>query len=886
MSDLGSLIREHYEEIAPPIEVDQLADHLLTKERLQPTPSRARGVLVAVAAALVVLFVIGGTTLFIQLNQSDEVIDEPPFTTTLPSTTMPEEPPPDAAPGPDESALPTVADVGLPFTVLDREGDVGAGASVIVGDDGVPLVAYTFHPTHSDDPSEIRLATCADAACAAAGDVVTIAEVHQPAGSPEEGGPVAVEIRALLPDDGLPIVIWSEWEDVEVGGMSYLRGYKCSDPGCSDGTLSDIDTVERHNLWAAIGPDNLPLIAWSTGDWRNVKIHTRKCSDPACEDTIEAVTVDIPELSWPVAVTVDGANLPVFATSLVEEADDVVPTLDIVRCNDPACAEPPQIVDTGVPVRELSAVAVDSGDRPVVLAASPLEGGMDSPDQIVLISCGDPSCSGSPVVTPMIAPTSDRGDIEPFGSIALADDGAVTVLHTSGGAIHAVTCADPTCSGGVTDVAVIPEVGWSETALALDPASNPVMAIHANTDLGILVCIEPTCASSQVLPFPDIPAPEWATTVAASADVSFNSMNPSIEIGPDGYPVIGYAGLSTNRGPEGEPITVPKLMICGDDGCTASTTRELTDDAWWVSMTVLPDGRPVAVYSAWTDSWETEELFVVWCKDPECTTWTTEKIAESGWLNSTVPLIAHPDGSVTVVYQDSDDYYVYLISCFEGACEGVEPVKIDSLVDPNDSEWGQRWWMNTLDAALLPDGRPVIAASQDNGELRYVECLDAACSESQRILIDRTHDANGSIEIGSDGMPLLAHYDDGELTVTACHDTGCLDVTTTPIGEAMATSIGAVTPSIAFGPDGNPMITYWAPRALMLAECHDPMCTDATVDVFSNVRTYDLTVLPNGSPVIAYFAFSEEEPPPGEEEFGQLVDLRVAECTSGTCVGG
>ncbi|MEN8114373.1 MAG: hypothetical protein ABFS21_08285 [Actinomycetota bacterium] len=884
MSDLGSLLREHYEEIAPPINVEGLADRLLTEERLHPTPSKSKGVLVAVAAALIVLLVIGGTTMLIMLNQG-EVVDEP-VPTTVPSTTLPDETAPDVIdPGPDESALPTVADVGLPFTVLDSEGDVGAGASVIVGTDGIPLVAYTYHPVHSDEPSEIRIATCADAACSAAGSVRTIADVARPA---EEGGwPLAVEIRALLPTDGLPIVIWSEWEDAEGGGQSYLRSYKCTDAVCTDGTLVDVHRLDGNELWVGAGSDNTPVVAQGLGEWMNKSLRITKCDDPACAEPAESSVVDLAGVGWGIAVTFDSEGDPVIAAALTDE-EGAAPTLGVARCGDALCSEAPQFVDTGVTVRELSAVALDSDNRPIILVES-LTAGPEAFDQfndLALVACTDAACSEQPVLTPMTtSTTADGGDIDPFGSLVVADEGAVTVLHTSGGAIRALTCDDPTCEGGVVDVAAIPQVGMSETVLTLDTAGNPVVAIHSNTDLGVFVCSEPTCAADQVLSFSDMPAPKWATTIAAPGDVSFNGMNPSIEIGPDGYPVIGYAGLSTNRGPEGERVTVPKLMICGDAGCVASTTKELTEDAWWVSMTVLPDGRPVAAYSTWSEESETDELFIVWCSDPVCSTWTTEKIAESGWTNSTVPLVSHPDGSVTVVYQNGDDYYVYLVTCSEGACEGAESVKIDSLVDPNDKEWGLRYWMNTLDVAMLPDGRPVIAAAQDNGELRYVECLDTACAESQRVLIDRTYDANGTVEVGPSGLPILAHYDDGELTVTACHDTGCSDMTTTATGEATATFIAQVTASIAFGSDGNPMIAYWAPRALMLAECHDPMCTESTVDVFAAVRTYDLAVLPNGSPVLTYFAHSAEDPPLGEEEFGALVDLRVAECTSGTCVG-
>jgi hypothetical protein len=369
------------------------------------------------------------------------------------------------------------------------------------------------------------------------------------------------------------------------------------------------------------------------------------------------------------------------------------------------------------------------------------------------------------------------------------------------------------------------------------------------------------------------------------ADVSFSGTNPALEIGPDGRPAIAYLGFGTDVGPAGEGVAGPKLLVCGDAGCTTSTTQSISDEAAWVAMTMQPNGLPVAAYTVWTDDFEKDQLFIAWCADPECSTWTEEMIDETDWFNSATRLASRPDGSVVVVYQNGN-FYVSVVSCDAGSCEGASPMQIDSLVDPNDTEWGLRWWMNSLDVALLPDGRPVIAAAQGNGELRYVECTDRACTDSQRTTIDQTlGSVTAAIAVGPSGLPILAYYDDGELSVAACHDDGCSDTTITSLGEATAAGTASVAPSIAFGPNGNPMIAYWAPRALVLAECHDPMCLASTVDVFAAVRTYDLAVLPSGSPVLAYFAYSDEQPPAGEEQFGALVDLRIAVCTSGTCVG-
>ena len=236
MSDLGSLLRDHYEDIAPPIDVERLAGRLATHQRPHPMPSTSRGIALAVAAAIVVLLLVGGMTLFLRLVQS-EVVEE-------------------VEPAPDL----TMDEVGIPFTILDSDGEVGAGASAIVGDDGIPLVAYVSHPTADGEPSEIRIAQCRDAACTESGDVVTIAEMHQPTAPPEEGGHQYAEIRMLMPGDGLPIVVWVEWEEVENGGPGYLRTYKCSSPDCSGGTVTTIGERTGSTIWAAVGPDKTPWL--------------------------------------------------------------------------------------------------------------------------------------------------------------------------------------------------------------------------------------------------------------------------------------------------------------------------------------------------------------------------------------------------------------------------------------------------------------------------------------------------------------------------------------------------------------------------------------------------------------------------------------------------
>ena len=117
----------------------------------------------------------------------------------------------------------------------------------------------------------------------------------------------------------------------------------------------------------------------------------------------------------------------------------------------------------------------------------------------------------------------------------------------------------------------------------------------------------------------------------------------------------------------------------------------------------------------------------------------------------------------------------------------------------------------------------------------------------------------------------------------ACRETSCSDAPKSVVGASTSGGSGSVIPALAYGDDGNPRIAYWAPRALVFAECADQGCIETHIGVFADVRTYDLAMLPDGSPVMLYFAFSDVEPSDGEEMYGPLVDLRLAICNQESC---
>jgi hypothetical protein len=872
MPDLGTLLREHYESIAPPIDVDAMTDRLVSDESAPRGLVRLNGLMVSVAAALVVLFVVGGIALLIRMNTSADVpVVENPTTTT----TAQEESFPDAVPPPIENAPASAVDVGLPFTVLDREGDVGEGITVFVGADGIPHIAYIRTTQQEGAPTEIRVATCSDSACTSAGIAVTIAETLPP----ESGRRMVRNVAAIVPADALPLVAWIEFDETEDGGDTALRVYKCADTSCSGGSVSEVGAAESWSqLEIALGVDDLPVLAFSAQE----SIHLVVCSDAACEGPVDTSVLDFQGLNTPMAMAVGEDGLPVLAFGRFIGDGEPAASLTVARCTDTRCADAPVVVDTGIAGHGVEGMGLDANGNPVMVIASPGSEGHES-GSLMLVACTDLGCADAPVVTSLFELALD-GEFGSFGSMDVAADGSVTVLYVSG-VVTVITCGDPACADGPVIVDVLPSSGYRDTDIALGQSGNPVIGIYASTDAGVFVCSDRTCGASKVEPLSSLPDSAWAATRVAPADVQFDGANPSIDIGVDGNPVVAYLGRSGERGPEGEPVAVPKLLLCEDAACTSSATVQLDDDGTFPVLAIGTDGVPVVAYSKWVD--EGAELLFAWCADTDCSTWTTDKIT-MGWLASPAALALRPDGSLVAVYQDLDDYYVYIVNCAEGTCSDTTPIRVDSLIDDNGTEWGQRWWMNNVAVALLPDGRPVIAAAQMNGELRYVECADAPCSKSTMTVIgEPTLDSvTVDLVVGSHGLPLMAYYNDGTLTMAACEDTACSDVTLTDLGVATASWVSSVTPSLVIGPDGLPMVAYWAPRSLMLAQCRDITCSESSVEPFADVRTYDLAVLADGSPVLSYFVFSEDQQETGEEHFQRPVDLWLSLCIDGACGAG
>jgi hypothetical protein len=204
-----------------------------------------------------------------------------------------------------------------------------------------------------------------------------------------------------------------------------------------------------------------------------------------------------------------------------------------------------------------------------------------------------------------------------------------------------------------------------------------------------------------------------------------------------------------------------------------------------------------------------------------------------------------------------------------------------TVVDP------QPWAGLYISAAIGSDGLPIASYEfhSGSGSLSVLHCGNPACTAGNTITtVDGSvfTGVNSSLTIGTDGLPILAYYDNGnsDLKVAHCGNVGCTAnnvVNTVDSGG----DVGRFT-SITIGADGLPIISYLdkTNSTLKVAHCGNSNCnygnTLMTVDPVGTVDDYygptSIAIGADDLPVISYYDQVNNH-------------LKVAHCGNLTCSG-
>jgi len=163
--------------------------------------------------------------------------------------------------------------------------------------------------------------------------------------------------------------------------------------------------------------------------------------------------------------------------------------------------------------------------------------------------------------------------------------------------------------------------------------------------------------------------------------------------------------------------------------------------------------------------------------------------------------------------------------------------------------------------AIGTDGNPVISHyDASNGDLELYVCDDAACTSGTNRTLETAGSVGSftSVAIGTDGNPVISHYDDSndDLELYVCDDAACSSGTNRTLETTG--SVGSFT-SVAIGSSGNPVISHHdaSNGDLELYVCDDAACssgTNRTLETTGSVvgMYTSVAIGSSGNPVISH----------------------------------
>jgi hypothetical protein len=229
------------------------------------------------------------------------------------------------------------------------------------------------------------------------------------------------------------------------------------------------------------------------------------------------------------------------------------------------------------------------------------------------------------------------------------------------------------------------------------------------------------------------------------------------------------------------------------------------------------------------------------------------------------------DGLPIISYYQVDDTSLQVAHCDDLACTSAT---ISAVTGTGSSDKG-----TYSSIAIGSDGLAVIAYYDDTGnDLEVAHCSNVECTSSTNVNVITSADAGkyASITIGTDGFPLISYYDadQDDLEVVHCEDVYCNNTDKTEIDTSG--HVGSHT-SITIGTDGYGLISYYDADNgnLKTVHCTNTTCTShdtpSTIASSGDVGKHtSITIGNNGLALISYIYNYAE----GDER------LRLARCSN------
>ncbi len=826
---------EQLETYVAPFSIDELIGEASFERR--PAAPRRPGWAVALAAALMVLLVVGGMLLAIRLLSGKGPVVDEPAPTTVPSS----------IPGPTEDAS------GQTISVVHDEGVAGAGLSMVLDSAGNPMLVY-------GSGGSIWVARCEDAACSSGIERTELVPTTQLEDSP---------ISVALFDDGTVAISYVEAGPPAPADQPFITVLKYARSGELT-TIEEGITMTRNGRGMAVAGNGLPVLAYYTWTGERGEVVILGCGDSSCAVGNTRTVIDVATGFYGLDLTVDASGDPVLVYGIWEGEN----SLRLGRCADPTCASGATITTLSDQFTNAPSLALDSSDHPMVLAGSvPRETGDHPEPAALLIVCRDPMCD-SRTATSIPVP----GEFLSSAQIVLRRDDLPLLSWVLEGQLWIAECHDQACTEPTVNSLGIK--ASDRQSMVVGPDGLPIIAFGTGSDVALLRCADPACTQPTTEAAPtsevSIAGEHWSVSTVVTGGVG---TWPPVEISldPVGAPLIVYPVDVGELGPEGEIDFAVGLARCSDPGCIESTLVTAPGLEFFEANAALPaDGLPVFAWDTFYTSDE-EAVVVSKCADPDCAQVETNRIGPASmWFTPVITLGA--DGLPVLLYQDFSE---------EGA-----PVKVATCADPACVESAitaldvPGWFAGPFSLTLDPAGLLAVAYPVENGEFRLARCADSACSEVTISVFDDTgtgDEGPAKLIFGLDGLPVIAFDPANEFQIAVCHDPACSQATVTLLASHLT---GGVR-SLMVGPDGNPIIAYRADGTEWLAVCQTATCEQFVIAQLQGIADGALMSVVGGADGLPLLVYQTKSQPVGDPEVGQTTgNLVVAKCIDPVCLEG
>ncbi|CAB4587489.1 unannotated protein [freshwater metagenome] len=326
-----------------------------------------------------------------------------------------------------------------------------------------------------------------------------------------------------------------------------------------------------------IGPEGFPVLA-AYDD--NTFLDLRVCANATCTRG-SGSTID--QYATMPAVSVLGNGNPVVVYQMGHLMP--VPTYDmwVAMCGDPQCSfitRRTKIDGDGVGAGESGlspSVAVGFDGFPIIAYGHLPAGSSDG--ELILTLCDDFDCSS----TSRRVLATAVGGVVFFTSVAIAPNGnpVIAYFETASEDLHLVVCDDPSCTSSSSVVVdgdgTGPQATGRYASLAIGVDGFPIISYFDDTSetVKVAACTDLACTEPTI------------TTI----DHVGNGMirkTTSIDIGPDGNPVVAYFHVDDQS---------VRAATCADTACSMFTTSQISLSAGGpLAMKVGRYGRPLVAY--------------------------------------------------------------------------------------------------------------------------------------------------------------------------------------------------------------------------------------------------------------------------------------------------